>query len=77
MWGMQPKCGGQKGIVHADLESAQIREGRRLLEASNTVAGVTVQGDLGWRKLEESREEMRMLFGKRLEGIEEGGWRTW
>ena len=32
--------------------------GRRLLGASNTVAGVAVQGDLGWRKLgKEGRDE--------------------
>ena len=30
-----------------------------------------MQGDLGWRKLEEVREEMKVLFGKRLEGMEE------
>ena len=35
-----------------------MKMGRRLLGASNTVAGVAVQGDLGWRKLEERREEM-------------------
>ena len=29
------------------LESAQMRVGRRLLPASNTVAGVAVQEDLG------------------------------
>ena len=38
------------------LESAQMRVDRRLLWASNTVAGVAVQG---WRKLEERREEIR------------------
>ena len=48
------------------LESAQIRVGRRLLGTSNIIAGVAVQGDLGWRKL----EEMQVLFGKRLEGME-------
>ena len=52
------------------LESAQVRVCRRLL-ASNTVAGVAVHGDLDWRKLEETREEMKVLFGKRLEGMEE------
>ena len=31
------------------LESAQMRVGKRLLGASNTLAGVAVQGDLGWR----------------------------
>ena len=50
------------------LESAQMRVGRRLLGASNTVAGMAVQGDLGWKKLEERREEMKVLFGKRLKG---------
>ena len=33
--------------------------GRRLLGSSNTVAGVAVQEDLGWRKVEERREEMK------------------
>ena len=48
-----------------------MRVGRRLLGASNIVAGVAVQDDLGWRKPEERREEMKVLFGKRLEGMEE------
>ena len=51
------------------LEVAQVRVGRRFLGASNT--GVALEGDLGWRKLEERREEMKVLFGKRLEGMEE------
>ena len=34
--------------------------GRRLLGASNTVAGVAVEGDLGWR--EERREEMKVML---------------
>ena len=37
---------------------------RRLLGANNTVVGVAVQGDLGWRKLEERREEMKVVFGE-------------
>ena len=49
------------------LESSQTKMGRRLLGASNTVAGVAVQGNLGWRKLEERREEMKVMFGKILE----------
>ena len=53
------------------LESAQMRVGKRFLGASNTVAGVAVQGHPGWRKLEERREEMKVLFGKRLERLEE------
>ena len=48
-----------------------MRVGSRLLGARNTVAGLAVQGGLGWRKLEERREEMKVLFGKRLEGMEE------
>ena len=51
------------------LESAQMRVGRRLLGASNI--GVAVQGNLGWRKLEERRVEMKVLFGKGLKGMEE------
>ena len=58
MWSIQLKYGGLEGIVR------QMKVGRRLLESSNTVAGVAVQGDLGWRKLEERREEMKVLFGK-------------
>ena len=42
-----------------------MRVGRRLLGESNTVGGVAVQGDLEWRKLEERRKEMNVLFGKR------------
>ena len=53
------------------LESAQMRVGRRLLETSNRVAGVAVQGDQGWRKLEKRREEMKMVFCKRLKRMEE------
>ena len=49
-----------------------MKMGRRLLGPSSTVAGVAVQGDLGWRKLEERREEMKVVFGKRLVVSEEG-----
>ena len=38
--------------------SQQMRVDRKLLGASNAVVRVAVQGDLGWRKLEERREEM-------------------
>ncbi len=54
------------------LESSQMKMGRRLLGASNIVAGVAVEVDLGWRKLEERREKMKVVFGKRLEVLEEG-----
>ena len=62
-----------------NLESAQMRVGRRLLGASNT--GLAVQGDLGWRKLEEKREKIKVLFeeigrdGRELTG-EDGGRET-
>ena len=49
LWSMLQKCGGQEDVVH-ELESSQMEMGRRLLESTNTVAGVAVQGDLGWRK---------------------------
>ena len=52
------------------LESAQMRVGRKLLGATSTVARVVVHGDIEWRKLEERREEMKVLFGKRLEGMD-------
>ena len=53
------------------LESSQMKMGRRLLEASNAVA---VQEDLGWRKLEEWRVEMKVMFGKRLEVLKRADW---
>ena len=52
--------------ARAKLEATQLKVGRRLLGASKTVAGLTVQGDLGWRKLEERREEKKLLDGLRL-----------
>ena len=55
-------------IACRKLKSILMRVGRRLLGASNTVARVAVQGDLGWRK---RREEMKVLFGKRFEGMKE------
>ena len=60
--------GGQSAC--RKLELSQMKMGRRLLGASNTVAGVAMQGNLGWRKLEERREEM--MSGKRLAVLEEG-----
>ena len=53
------------------LEAVQDKVGRRLLGASRTVAGAAVRGDLGWRKLEERREAKKLLYGKRLEGLED------
>ena len=57
--------------VNRKLEAVQERIGRRLLGASRTVAGAAVRGDLGWRKLEERREERKLLYGKRLENLED------
>ena len=48
-----------------------MRVGRKLLRSSNTVADEAVQEDLEWRKMEEWREEMKVLFCKILEGVEE------
>ena len=49
--------------VSRKLESAQMRVSRRLL-------GQAIQWQ-EWRKLEERREEMKVLFDKRLEVMEE------
>ena len=56
-----------RGIACGKLESAQMRVGGGLLEERNTVAGVAVQGDLGWRKLEK-REEMKVLLVRDCKG---------
>ncbi len=56
------------------LESTQMSVGRRLLGGNNTVAGVTVQGELGWRKVEKWKEVMKVLFDKRLEGMKRIEW---
>ena len=54
------------------LEAVQERVGRKLLGASRSVAGVAVQGDLGWKKLEERRVEKLVLYGGR--GLMTAGW---
>ena len=46
------------------LESAQIKMGRRLLGARNIEVGEAVQEDLEWSKLEERKEEIKMMFSK-------------
>ena len=46
-----------------------MRVGRGLLGASNTVAGVAVLGDLGWRKLEKRREDKKFLYDRRLASL--------
>ena len=42
MWNIQQKCGSGRCSVIWKLESIQMRVGRRLLGASNIVAGVAV-----------------------------------
>ena len=48
--------------------------GKRLLRASRSIAGAAVRGDQGWRKLEERREAKKLIYGKRLEGLEDNRW---
>ncbi len=59
------------------LESAQMSIGWRLLGASNTVAEVAMQGDPGWRKPENRREEMKILFGREWKGWKRVDWWRW
>ena len=64
-------------MVGRKLEAVQDRIGRKLLGASNTVAGVAVRGDLGWRRLEERREEKEVLFGRRMGDLGEERLAKW
>ena len=41
------------------------------MDGSSTVAGVAVRGNLGCKKLEERREEKKLLFGWRLQRMSE------
>ena len=43
---------------------------RKLIGGSSTAAMAAVRGDLGWRKLEERREEKKVLYDKRLQEID-------
>ena len=43
------------------LGAVEDRLGKRLLGASRTVAGEALCGEIEWRKLEERREEKKML----------------
>ena len=43
-----------------NLEKIQENIGRKLVGGSSTVAGVAVRGNMGWRKLEERREEEKL-----------------
>ena len=49
-----------------ELENIQEILGK-LVGGSSTVAGAVVIGELGWRKLDERREEKKLLFGWRLQ----------
>ena len=53
------------------LEAVQHRVGRKLLGASRSVAGVAVRGNLRWKKLEERREEKKVLYGRRVERLDD------
>ena len=57
--------------ANRNLEAVQDKVGKRLLGASRSVAGAAVRDDLGWRKLEERREVKKLMYGKRLEGLED------
>ena len=58
-------------VANKRLEAVQERVGRKLLGASRSVAGVAVRGDLGWKKLEERREEKKVLYGRRVERLDD------
>ena len=58
-------------IANRNLEAVQEKVGKQLLGASRSVPGAAVRGDLGWRKLEERREGKKLMYGKRLEGLED------
>ena len=46
----------------------QMRGDRRLLGACNRVPGVALQGDLGWKKLEDKKEEMNVCLVREWKG---------
>ena len=62
---------GNGNVANKRLEAVQERVGRKLLGASRSVAGVAVRGDLGWKKLEERREEKKVLYGRRVERLDD------
>ena len=72
-------------VANRKLEAVQERVGRKLLGASRTVAGAAIQGDLGWKRLEERREEKVVLYRRRLQRLDdsrlaskdEGVWWGW
>ena len=68
-WNMHLKCVDRMEGSMQELENIQEILGK-LVGGSSTVAGGAVRGDLGWRKLEERREEKK-LFGWRLQRVSE------
>jgi len=57
-------------VTNRKLEAVQERVGRKLLGVSRTVAGAAIWGDLGWKRLEERREE-KVLYGRRLQRVDD------
>ena len=57
--------------AYRNLEAVQDKASNQLLGASRSVAGAAAGGDLGWKKLEEGREVKKLMYGKRLEGLED------
>ena len=58
-------------VACKNLENIQENIGRKQLGGTSTVAWVAVREDLGWRKLEERRDENKLLFGWRLKTLSE------
>ena len=59
-------------IVSKKLEADQDRVSKKVLGASRSVAGVGVQGDLGWKKLEAQKKgEEKMLYGRRVKRLDD------
>ena len=60
-------------IVGKKLEADQDRVSKKVRGASRSVAGVGVQGDLGWKKLEAQKkgEEKKMLYGRRVKRLDD------
>ena len=56
------------------LEAVQDRVGKKLLGASRSVADVAscVRRPIGWKELEERREEKNILYGRRVERLDDG-----
>ena len=53
------------------LDAVQEQVGRKILEASRTVASCTVIRELGWRKMTERSEDQMMRYLGRLRRMDE------